>query len=259
MRRMDGTTRVNDDEWYTPRETCDKIANWLATDGGLDLLKDRILCPADILPDGTESAMPVALRERGFENVRVTRDLPVNVLFADHIDGEIIVTNPPFSLLVPFRKWLKATGTKYCVLSRPATLHGWPVPVTKDRFKSTDGRTVAAAWMQNLVDTSRHIDPKLAIGNCRDCERSACPNNSMTCDWTPGKPRPLFGWCHAVNHGINGNWCRELLKDGNDHSEDFLLKRSVDYENYRFNVFFHAFMGVFAGFEHILLRIYKKI
>lgn len=206
MRRCSGITRVDDDEWYTRREVADKLADWLATTGGLDVATSRILCPADLLPDGSESTIPKAMRARGFCHVRVTRDLPVDVLFADWHEGEVIVTNPPFSLLVSFREWQKATEAKYCMLGRPNALRGYPVRELKDKFHSTDGRRVAAAWMQNLVDT--RIEPRegIEIGNCALCERERCPVNNRTGDWTPRKERKLYGWCHAVCHGLNGNW-----------------------------------------------------
>ena len=206
MVKQNGLVRVNDDEWYTPRATCDVIAGWLAGAGGLSF-DAPLLCPADLLPDGSESHMPQALRNRGFKHVRVTRDLPMDTLFADWQRGEVVVTNPPFTLLVAFRKWLKITGAKHCVLSRPGTLNGWPVIETGGRFKCAKGRGVAAAWMQNIADTSIPIDESKALGNCANCERARCPPNHMTGEWTPGKPRKLYGWCNAVNHGINGCWC----------------------------------------------------
>ena len=110
MKRTNGRTLVNDDEWYTPEATAKKLATWLGAHLPLDT---PILCPADILPDGTESTIPKALRNYGFGRVRVTIDLPTDMLFADHVEGEVIVTNPPFSLLVPFREWLKLTGARF--------------------------------------------------------------------------------------------------------------------------------------------------
>ena len=214
MVKQSGITRINDDEWYTPAETADKIAEWLATTGNLKPKEAYILCPADILPDGSESTLPQALRRRGFQNIRVTRDLPLDALFADYQAGEVIVTNPPFSLLCAFRKWLYETQTKYCILSRPGCVRGFPVIETGSSFYSTDGRGVATAWMQNLADTRKPVPDGLELGNCADCERKACPRNAMTGGWTPGRPRKLYGWCHAVKHGINGSWCQGYTTNG---------------------------------------------
>ena len=98
MKRMNGTHAVNDDEWYTPRKTADRVADWLARSDGGNLAPDTsILCPADLLPDGSESQIPAALRQRGFTDVRVTRDLPLDNMFCDYRfdanggTGEVIV------------------------------------------------------------------------------------------------------------------------------------------------------------------------
>ena len=124
---LDKTRNGTDDERYTPRETADRLAIWLKTEGRVGL-GASILCPADILPDGMESAIPQALRAAGFAKVRVTRDLPLDPIFANWRDGELVVTNPPFSLLVPLRRRLALSGAKYCLLARPGVLRGWPVP-----------------------------------------------------------------------------------------------------------------------------------
>ena len=103
-------------------ETAERVVDWLVSKCSLPL-GTHILCPADILPDGSESVIPIALRKRGFNNVRVTRDLPTTVMFSDWngaanidldgVEGELIVTNPPFSLLVPFREWLYKTRCSF--------------------------------------------------------------------------------------------------------------------------------------------------
>jgi hypothetical protein len=226
MNRCDGIKRVNDDEWYTPLETAARLAEWLATDGGL-ALDTSILCPADILPNGTESAIPQALRWRGFTAVRVTRDLPMDEMFADYQQGEVIVTNPPFTLLTPFRRWLLRTGARYCVLSRPAAIPGYSVPCMGQRFYSTDGRRVAACWMQNLRDTQTEPPEGVELGNCADCESKACPVNAHTGDWTPGRPRKLYGYGTAANNGIAGNWCSHHTRDGKETFIRFFVKPST--------------------------------
>lgn len=214
MRRMSGLVRVNDDEWYTSSKTATMLAEWLRDKANLPL-STPILCPADLLPDGTESEIPKALRSVGFSKVRVTRDLPVSRLFADwkqtvdSFRGEVVVTNPPFSLLSPFREWLDESGARYCCLSRPGGLRGWTIPELKDKFCSTDGRRVAAAWFQNIKPTAVMPPVELAIGNCATCHRKKCPVNRNTADWKPGQERPLFGWCIAVKHGIAGKSCNE--------------------------------------------------
>ena len=212
MRRVSGRTVVNNDEWYTPRETADKVADWLARHLPLDT---PILCPADILPDGTESVIPAALRAARFRHVRVTRDLPLGPLLADWKNGEVIVTNPPFSLLVPFRDWLWHSQARYCVLARPAGMRlCWSIPEMGPRFYSTDGPGVAAAWHQNITDTSRE-EPEVAIGNCSSCERKgACPVNEMTGGLLPGQDRPLYGWAHAVRLGLVGRHCGQYRVGG---------------------------------------------
>ena len=229
MRRMSGLVRVNDDEWYTSAKTATALAEWLRDKANLPL-STPILCPADLLPDGTESEIPKALRSVGFTKVRVTRNLPVSPLFADWkqtIDGfrgEVIVTNPPFSLLVPFREWLKFSKARYCCLSRPAGLPGWSVRELKDKFRSTDGRTVAAAWFQNLKPTSVVPPSDLALGNCALCRRKTCPTTEDCSDWKPGLDRPLFGWCVAVKYGLGGKSCSKYTNsDGKIAFRRFFL------------------------------------
>jgi len=214
MRKQAGVTKVNDDEWYTPYGTALKVAEWLASALSLDT---PILCPADLPPDGSESAIPEALRAVGFRQVRVTRDLPVSTQeIQDWLPGEVIVTNPPFSLLVPFRRWALASGSRFCILSRPGEMRScWNIPELGSRFKSTDGRSVAAAWVQNIKDT---VEPGEVAGNvlgdCGVCESEACTKNSMTEGWLPGKPRPLYGFGAAVKGGFAGYHCRWYRVDG---------------------------------------------
>lgn len=212
MRKCIGTKTRNDDEWYTPRETADKLAAWLARHLPAST---PLLCPADVLPDGTESTIPAALMMAGFGHVRVTRDLPLDPLLADWHEGEIVVTNPPFSLLVPFRDWLAASGARFCVLARPGCFRRcWSVPEMTSAFYTNDGRGVAAAWHQNITDTSRE-EPEVAIGNCSQCERrGACPNNAMTGGLVPGEDRPLYGWSHAVRLGLVGWYCHGFTVGG---------------------------------------------
>lgn len=213
MKRQDGTTVVNDDEWYTGKDTADVVADWLMTKGGLNA-NDPILCPADLLLDGSESQIPISLRNRGFNNVRVTRNLPLDPLFSDVQPNEIIVTNPPFSLLVPFRDFLIGENMRFCFLSRPGNISGYPIVELKDRFRSTDGRCVTASWMQNLVDTRSELLIEDAIGDCGKCEAKKCPFNRSSGDWVPGRSRPLYGWGQAVKYGICGNWCSNYWESG---------------------------------------------
>ena len=237
MRKMNGTIQVNDDEWYTPMETAERVVDWLVSKCSLPL-GTHILCPADILPDGSESVIPIALRKRGFNNVRVTRDLPTTVMFSDWngaanidldgVEGELIVTNPPFSLLVPFREWLYKTGAPFCILSRIGTLkEGWTIPEMGHRFHSTDGRSVVAAWFQNLLDTSETPPEEKAIGNCALCERTVCPNSFHTRDWTPGKPRPLFGVGIATKYGIATCHCKQYVVDGKKSFNRYFKKEET--------------------------------
>lgn len=230
MRRMNGRIAVNDDEWYTPRETADKVAAWLVQHLELDT---PMLCPADLLPDGSESTIPQALRAAGFTRVRVTRDLPINPLLADYRAGEVIVTNPPFSLLVKFRQWAMGSGALFCVLSCPATMRNcWTIPSMGSNFKSACGRTVAAAWMQNIADTTNNeCDTSTAIGNCRNCERARCPNNQMTGEFPPlgERPdRPLYGWGSAVLRGIGGFCCNKYTIGGREAFVRFFYPSSAD-------------------------------
>ena len=205
MKKCEGTTKVNDDEWYTPRETADKVAAWLAErlDPGTP-----ILCCADLLPDGSESEIPKAMRAAGFKRIRVTRDLPVITQdVQDWLPGEVIVTNPPFSLLVPFRNWAEASGARYCILSRPGAMRKcWSIPELGSSFKSTDGRGVSAAWMQNIADTTGYEGK--AIDNCSDCvsKTPSVPGMSPYCN--AGQDRPLYGWGTAVKMGIAGWFCK---------------------------------------------------
>ena len=212
MKRAVRAEKRNDDEWYTPRSVADRLASCLSS---CLPLTASILCPADILPAGSESTIPCALRAVGFSSVRVTRDLPLDPIFADWRPGEIIVTNPPFSLLVPFRSFLRATHARFCILTRPATIGGWPIVELGKTFRAADGREVSAVWMQNIIPTARRPDESLAIDNCATCSYvGRCPTISRTHDWTPGQARPLFGWGIAVRHGIAGNWCLEHRIDG---------------------------------------------
>jgi len=214
MRKQNGTAKVNDDEWYTPYATALKVAEFLAEVLSMDT---PILCPADILPDGSESVIPKALRDVGFVRIRVTKDLPVDTQeVQDWLPGEVIVTNPPFSLLVPFRRWALASGARFCVLSRPGAMQNcWSIPELGNDFKSTDGRSVAAAWMQNIKDTTQVGEVVGNIlGDCGVCESKACPKNSMTADWEPGKSRPLYGFSAAVSGGFAGLFCKKYYVDG---------------------------------------------
>jgi hypothetical protein len=206
-----GMKKRNDDEWYTTDETARALAGWLARNLPLTTC---VLCPADILPDGSESEIPKAIRKAGFVNVRVTRNLPhAGLIDVDYIPGEVIVTNPPFSLIVAFRNWAKNKNAKFCILARPGAMRNcWPVPELKEKFKSMDGRAVAAAWMQNIVDTT--VLSGVEIGNCSLCESKKCPKNEMTGEFTPRVERKLYGWCEAVKNGSAGNFCNKYTING---------------------------------------------
>ena len=213
MKRSIGGSAVNDDEWYTPRATADGVAAFAAKHIGLGT---PILCPADLLPDGTESEIPKALRAAGFTSVRVTHNLPIDSpITDDYKEGEVVITNPPFSLLSPFRKWATASGARFIVLARPSVMRRcWTITGLGASFKSTDGRTVAAAWFQNLTDTSSP-DTAKAIGNCSKCERNGnCPKNEMTGGLNPGQDRPLYGWGHAAKLGVAGWHCQAYSIEG---------------------------------------------
>lgn len=217
MKRVSGRYTRNNDEWYTRQETAEKIAGWLSRNLPLS---SKILCPADILPDGSESEIPKALRKMGFANVRVTRDLPVSPIYSDYNEGEIVVTNPPFSMLKQFRDFMYANGVKFCVLSRPGAFgESYPVQELDSRFKDKDGHTVAACWMQNFVNTIKTGDAfdNSPIGNCALCERKHCTKNTLTVEWTPGVDRPLYGWCIAVKNGLSGFFCQEYITEGKQH------------------------------------------
>lgn len=219
MKKAEGRLPTTpDDEWYTPRDTADRLAAWLRT-----VLNPvtPLLCPADLLPpDDRESEIPKALRAAGFTRVRVTRNLPVDDPLTDDWEpGEVVVTNPPFSLLVPFRRWAKRTGSRFCVLTRPGTMRRvWTAPIGTrlgpDRFVADDGREVAAAWVQNIIDTSSEPPEERVLGDCARCARRACPVNEMTGDWTPGRPRKLYGWGIAARYGFPGWYCIAYTRDG---------------------------------------------
>jgi len=211
MRMTKGGCKVNDDEWYTPYDTAIKVARFLR--GHLDE-ETPILCPADILPGGQESTIPKAMRDIGFKRVRVTRNLPVCDNGAWN-PGEVVVTNPPFSLLVQFRNFAKEKNIKYCVLSRPATMRkSWPISLLKDRFTGESGRSVSASWQQNIVNTEVVNERYSSIGNCLLCERKACPKNDLTGNFKPRVNRPLYGFGTAVKLGISGFFCVEHKVNG---------------------------------------------
>ncbi len=213
MKLSAGTKAVLDDEWYTPYATALKVAEWAYAHLPTNT---NILCPADILPDGSVSEIPKALHDVGFRNIRVTRDLPMDPLWADWNKGEVIITNPPFSLLIPFREWLLHTSAKYIVLSRPGGLYCcFPIVELGHVFYSKCGKRVATAWMQNFVDTRNpDIDVTKAIGNCNLCEVDICRNNYMTRDFIPRMSRALYGWGHAVRNGIAGWFCDKYTVEG---------------------------------------------
>ncbi len=218
MKRSLGRKKVLDDEWYTPYDTAIKVAEFMREH--LDEYTP-ILCPADILPDGQESTIPRAMRDIGFKRVRVTRNLPVQDDGA-WISGEVVVTNPPFSLLVPFRKFAKENNIKYCILARQGTMiKSWPIALLKDRFTDISGKSVAASWQQNIVDTSVIDKGVSSIGNCLLCERKACPKNDLTGKMTPGENRPLYGFGNAVKLGISGFYCKGYTVNGKNKFSRF--------------------------------------
>lgn len=220
MIRRDGAGSDPQDEWYTPYDTALQVAEWLIQRLPADT---RLLCPADILPDGSESAVPRAARDVGFVHVRVTRDLPTITKMSDWTPGEVVFTNPPFSLLSPFMMWVEMTQAKVCVLSRPATMRRcWPIPELGPTFRDEEGRTTAAAWMQNIEDTTGEHNQDETIGNCLSCERQACPRNYMTGHLTPRQDRPLYGWSRAVKNGRAGWFCTQYTVNGKRHFARFL-------------------------------------
>jgi len=129
--------------------------------------------------------------------------------------GEVVVTNPPFSLLVPFREFAKQNNIKYCVLARQATMRvGWPISLLKDKFHDEYGRSVAASWQQNIVNTEVVDDRDSSIGNCLLCERNACPKNDLTGNFKPRVNRPLYWFGNAVKLGISGFYCKGYTVNG---------------------------------------------
>ena len=214
MKRMNGHKPANDDEWYTPLETSEKLTKWLSK---YLLPETKILCPADILPDGSESTIPIALRKY-FKNVRVTRDLPISTKTYDWREGEVIVTNPPFSLLVPFRRWLKYSKARFCVLSRDGCIgRCWTIPELGSRFISTDGRYVVAGWYQNIKNTIVVPPERLILGNCKFCESKRCPKNEMTGKLKPGEDRNLYSVSTGIEYGFSGWYCGVYKYKGKNH------------------------------------------
>src|SRR5690625_1178391 len=109
MIKVKGRPDVNpDDEWYTPYATARQVADWLAAHVPLDT---PILCPADILPDGSEATIPQAASDAGFASVRVTRDLPVDTLLPNWRRGELIFTNPPVQFAGAVPQVCRRTGS----------------------------------------------------------------------------------------------------------------------------------------------------
>lgn len=213
MKRSDGFEKRDDDEWYTSKDDADKVAQFLSK---VIPKYSKILCPADILPDGSISNIPIALKEIGFENVRVTRDLPIDLDKSYCLEGEVVVTNPPFSLLVPFREYLKFHSLRFMILSRPFTMRNcFSVPeIGKDFYEENSKRSVAAGWYTNIINTSTRPDSSLAIGDCNKCEAKKCPANEMTRNFRPGQDRPLFGYTIAFRHGIGAFYCSKYTIGG---------------------------------------------
>lgn len=183
-------------------------------------MKTLILVLALTLAPVTASAIPCG----GIANLAGTimkvrqQGIPIHTIM-DKLESNF--TGDPKLLevvqMVPFRKFAAELGAKFCILSWPATMRNcWPIPEMGPRFYSTDGRGVAAAWMQNTVDTSQP-DPSKAIGNCLNCERKVCPKNSMTGHLSPREDRPLYGWCHAVKNGPAGWFCNAYTVNGKRH------------------------------------------
>jgi hypothetical protein len=202
MRRCSGTAiKRNDDEWYTTPATAARVAAWLAARVSLST---PIACPSDF----EHCAIPDALRLAGFTDIESFSDLPVREIpWIDRCYGKLIVTNPPFSLLVPFRRYLAVHKGGFFVMARPGTLTvGRPVPeLTLCQHCTRAGvrSGVAAAWFTDIPFTAPPPDPSKALGDCAICESK--------CRWA-GTPRPLYGWGAAVRYGLSGFCDKYTLK-----------------------------------------------
>jgi hypothetical protein len=199
MRRISGTAiKRNDDEWYTTPATAARVAAWLAARVPLST---PIACPSDF----EHCAIPDALRLAGFTDIESFNALPVREIpWRDRCYGKLIVTNPPFSILVPFRRYLAVHDGGFFVMARPGTLtRGRPVPEFGQSQHCSKGN-VAAAWFTDIPFSAPKPDPSIAIGDCALCE--------FKCRWA-GTPRPLYGWGASVRYGLSG-FCNEYIVKG---------------------------------------------
>ena len=194
MKRRSGTNIVrNDDEWYTTPDTASRVAAWLAARVPLST---PIACPSDF----KHCAIPDALRLAGFTDIESFSAIPVREIpWCDRCYGKLIVTNPPFSLLVPFRRYLAVHIGGFFVMARSGAITvGRPVPeFTSSQYCTRAGVRVgvAAAWFTDIPFSAPAPDPSKAICDCAICERK--------CRWA-GTSRPLYGWGEAVRYGLSG-------------------------------------------------------
>jgi hypothetical protein len=155
-------------------------------------LSTPIACPSDF----EHCAIPDALRLAGFTDIESFSAIPVREIpWRDRCFCKLIVTNPPFSLLVPFRRYLAVHKGGFFVMARPGVLTvGRPVPeFTQDQHCSCGD--ICAAWFTDIPFTAPAPDPSKALGDCAICEHK--------CHWA-GTPRPLYGFGAAVRCGLSG-------------------------------------------------------
>ncbi len=202
MKRCSGRHTRNDDEWYTTPATASRVAAWLAARVPLST---PIACPSDF----EHCAIPDALRFAGFTDIESFSAIPVREIpWRDRCYCKLIVPNPPYSLLVLFRRYLAVHKGGFFVMARPGALTvGRPVPeFTGTQYCTRAGvlSDVAAAWFTDIPFTAPPPDPQRALGNCAICEHK--------CRWA-GTPLPLYGWGAAVRYGLSG-FCRAYTVKG---------------------------------------------
>lgn len=147
-----------DDEYYTTREMAEEFLEpfWSQLDG------KRIFCPCD----GDESEIVKLLKEKGLE-VKNTSDDYKNHL-EEMKDYDVIITNPPFSILGDFIEDINNTGRDF-IFIRPATLLSIELELLKKgrvkfkEIKNTDfknGKQVAVGTITTLQVEQRPLKYK---------------------------------------------------------------------------------------------------